>query len=529
MKTSQLFLLSLLSLASIGLARADDLPAKDKRATGEEEREKLVQAALSDHIDQELSKWTLDHNDLTPVIKDIFHPQTEIAGEWAVHRGLDGSSLIIRKTESGGYSVDFSTGGCLLDWDLKREGTFKEGIFHLNKPVKEYLPMTYDTLYAVSVGGKEYLISQDAIRFALKYHAKKDVVDWQAHIDFLAFSLKEKEAQDPKFIKIDLNSPSGKALIPPEPYKIVPGDSLRIRMMPITEKPIDGVFVVEPKGTVSLGSDYGQFKVEGISLASAEENIKKELAKVLREPDISVTLVGWRADEKSRSPAAQPRNEQEKNLHKEKPPESFKFAVGDAILIQAKQALPSAPIDGIYLVEPMGTIAIGPDYGRVKVEGLSLAEAKAAVEKKLTEVLLVPEVSLTLAGWVERIRPEKPCQPYRIAPGDILDIWASFWIPDEPILGHYLVEPDGQVSLGACYGRVTLKDHTLEEAEKIVIKKLSEILRNPEVSITFAPWRELRKPPTQYRMSHILPSGELQLNKEAPKDSKPKSVPTEGK
>ena len=159
--------------------------------------EKLKALAPSDpppqNIEKDLARWKPDHEDLSPIIGKIFRPKAEIVGEWT-YAFFDGSSLSIRGKESGGYSVDFSTFGCLGRWDLQREGTYKDGVFRLKKPVEEYRPNTYDTLYVVSVNGTEYLISQSAIRFVMRKYSKNGVVDWSEHINLCGFHRNDKAA-----------------------------------------------------------------------------------------------------------------------------------------------------------------------------------------------------------------------------------------------------------------------------------------------------------------------------------------------
>ncbi|MGD0897390.1 MAG: hypothetical protein ABR915_06105 [Thermoguttaceae bacterium] len=143
--------------------------------------------AQSQDIEKELAQWKPDHEDLSPVLGNIFRPKAEIVGEWTTGAGFASSSLSIRRKESGGHAVDFSTGGCLGQWGLQREGTYTGGVFRLNKPVEEYRPHTYDTLYVVFVNDTEYLISQSAIRFVVKTYSKKGVVAWSGHIKFSGF------------------------------------------------------------------------------------------------------------------------------------------------------------------------------------------------------------------------------------------------------------------------------------------------------------------------------------------------------
>jgi len=75
-----------------------------------------------------------------------------------------------------------------------------------------------------------------------------------------------------------------------------------------------------------------------------------------------------------------------------------KIGPGDAVLIRVNNALADQPIGDVFYVEPMGTIALGPSYGRVDVSGLSILEAEEAVKKHLMTVVENPQVQLTLAG-----------------------------------------------------------------------------------------------------------------------------------
>jgi RNA polymerase sigma factor (sigma-70 family) len=69
----------------------------------------------------------------------------------------------------------------------------------------------------------------------------------------------------------------------------------------------------------------------------------------------------------------------------------------DALRIRVANAFADQPIDGVYLVESMGTVALGPVYGRVDVKGLTLLEAEKAVKKHLAEVIQDPQVQVTLS------------------------------------------------------------------------------------------------------------------------------------
>jgi RNA polymerase sigma factor (sigma-70 family) len=78
----------------------------------------------------------------------------------------------------------------------------------------------------------------------------------------------------------------------------------------------------------------------------------------------------------------------------------YRIQPQDALAIHAIGAFADQPIGDSYYVEPMGTVALGPKYGRVKVAGLTILEAEEAIKKKLSEVI-APEnlaVQATIAA-----------------------------------------------------------------------------------------------------------------------------------
>jgi len=112
------------------------------------------------------------------------------------------------------------------------------------------------------------------------------------------------------------------------------------------------------------------------------------------------------------------------------------------------------PIRGLYRVEPGGMLNLGPAYGKVKVGGLSLDEARAAVLKQLQKTLNDAKVTVTLSE-----------------PGG-----------KQQITGEHLVAPDGTMSLGT-YGQVYVTDLTIPEVKEAIEKKLGEVFEKPKVSV----------------------------------------------
>lgn len=126
----------------------------------------------------------------------------------------------------------------------------------------------------------------------------------------------------------------------------------------------------------------------------------------------------------------------------------------DAISIIVQGTLPDEPIAGPYRIDPGGGVTLGPSYGTVQVAGLTLDEAKEAIQVHLEESLRAPEVSVTLAEPAAK----------------------------EQITGEFLVCPDGSINLGT-YGTVYVAGMTLKEAKAAVEDALSEFLDKPEVSV----------------------------------------------
>ena len=135
-----------------------------------------------------------------------------------------------------------------------------------------------------------------------------------------------------------------------------------------------------------------------------------------------------------------------------KPP--HKIEPFDGLLIRVLGALPDQPISDAFAVDPEGTVDLGPSYGRVKVVGLTIDEAQAALQKHLSSVLEDPQVSLSLA----------------------------FSSGAQQVVGEHLVGPDGYINLGT-YGSVYVVGQTVEEARHAVEVQLSEYLEEPQVVV----------------------------------------------
>jgi polysaccharide export outer membrane protein len=135
----------------------------------------------------------------------------------------------------------------------------------------------------------------------------------------------------------------------------------------------------------------------------------------------------------------------------------YRVEVYDVLQINVLGTLLDQPIQNYYVVEAEGTIDLGPAYGKVRIAGMTIDEAKQTITTHLERVLKRPEVSLQLAR-------------------------ASSL---QPVTGQYLVGPDGSINLRA-YGTVRVAGKTLTEVKLALEKHLSQFLDSPEIFVDIA-------------------------------------------
>lgn len=126
----------------------------------------------------------------------------------------------------------------------------------------------------------------------------------------------------------------------------------------------------------------------------------------------------------------------------------------DALQIVVEGTLEGQPIAGIYAVNPGGMVQLGPAYGGVLVKGLSLTEARDAIERQLRSSLAEARVSVSLAQSGGQ----------------------------QQIVGEHLIGLDGTVNLGS-YGSVYITGMTLAEARTAIESHLSKYLDAPKISL----------------------------------------------
>jgi len=147
-------------------------------------------------------------------------------------------------------------------------------------------------------------------------------------------------------------------LLPKVPHCLETFDELEIRVKgALPEQPIDDVYNVDADGSVNLGPTYGRINVVGQTIKQAEDAIRTQLSKVLTDADVSVSLHA--------SSSAQ-------------------------------------AITGQHLVAMDGRVNLGV-YGTVYVAGMTLKEARGAIELKLAEQLDDPKVSVEVLAYNSKV------------------------------------------------------------------------------------------------------------------------------
>lgn len=168
-------------------------------------------------------------------------------------------------------------------------------------------------------------------------------------------SLPDYRIAPPDILTIDVIK-----VIPKPPYKIEPLDVLTVQVPPtqtLPDQPVAGQFQVNSAGAVTLGPAYGSVVVEGMTLEEAAEAMRVHLENVIKIADVSVALA---------TPAG-------------------------------KQS-----IAGEHLVAQDGRVNLGI-YGRVYVTGMTVDEAKQAIEQHLSNFLEKPEISLEVSGYNSQV------------------------------------------------------------------------------------------------------------------------------
>jgi polysaccharide export outer membrane protein len=151
--------------------------------------------------------------------------------------------------------------------------------------------------------------------------------------------------------------------VPRPPYRIEPLDELLIQAPArdvLPNEPINGLYPVDPQGRIDLAYSYGKVEVAGLTVEEAVGAIKEHLRTAA-------------------------------NVN---PPKQLAVSLAHVRGLQ--------PVRGEHLVRMDGTVGLGV-YGDVYVAGLTLAEARQALEAHLARALLRPEVAVDVLGFNSKV------------------------------------------------------------------------------------------------------------------------------
>ncbi|MCO6046047.1 polysaccharide biosynthesis/export family protein [Aeoliella sp. ICT_H6.2] len=143
-------------------------------------------------------------------------------------------------------------------------------------------------------------------------------------------------------------------LVPKSPHQVEEFDGLLVRATDVDDEgPIHNVFFVDPEGNIDLGTNYGKIHVAGIPLDKADEVVRMHFEQRYPKAKTSVSL-----------------------------------ATAGGV----------QQVVGEHLVGPDGRVNLGK-YGSVYVTGMTLAQAKEAIEKHLAEHMVDPEVIVDVFSY----------------------------------------------------------------------------------------------------------------------------------
>ena len=147
-------------------------------------------------------------------------------------------------------------------------------------------------------------------------------------------------------------------LVPKPPYKIEPLDTLQVNVSGTRpDQPISGNYTVDTGGSLNLGAPYGWVQVSGMTLEQASRTLEEMLRRQLANPQVSMTLAATAGQQQ---------------------------------------------IAGAHLVGPDGKINLGT-YGKIYVTGMTVRQARQAIETHLKEFLDSPRVAVDIFSYNSKV------------------------------------------------------------------------------------------------------------------------------
>lgn len=147
-------------------------------------------------------------------------------------------------------------------------------------------------------------------------------------------------------------------MVPLPPYRIETFDVLQIRVLgTLLDQPVDGFFLVEGEGIVTLGPAYGRVRVIGMTVEQAADAIKEKLGVILTNPEVSVQLA---------------------------------------------RTAGTPPVTGEYMIGPDGTINLR-QYGSLRVAGKTVTEIRQDLNRLLGQFFDSPQVSVEVRQYNSKV------------------------------------------------------------------------------------------------------------------------------
>ena len=147
-------------------------------------------------------------------------------------------------------------------------------------------------------------------------------------------------------------------MVPLPPYHIDIYDVLQVHAMnTLLDQPIDGFFLVEGEGIITLGPAYGRVHVAGMTVEEASAAITARLRQTLSKPEVSVQLA---------------------------------------------RTAGTAPVTGEYLIGPDGTINLR-QYGTLHVAGKTVTEIRQELNKYLRQFFDSPDASVEVRQFNSKV------------------------------------------------------------------------------------------------------------------------------
>jgi polysaccharide export outer membrane protein len=149
-------------------------------------------------------------------------------------------------------------------------------------------------------------------------------------------------------------------VVPKPPYHLEPLDAVFLSVAGLDPQyPIEkGIYQIEPDGTLNLGVQYGKVFVAGMTI----EQIRLAIEQFLKDQQVAKPLVN----------------------------------------VSLYQTRAFQQIRGEHLVRLDGTISLGT-YGSVYVTGMTIDDARKAIQDQLANYLLNPEVSVDILAYNSKV------------------------------------------------------------------------------------------------------------------------------